>query len=250
MSLISVKNVTFAYDAIKVLDDVNFEVNKGDYLGLIGPNGSAKSTLLKIILGILKPSKGTVNLFSTPIKDFKAWQKIGYVAQNANAVNKSFPATINEIVEAGLYSKIGMFKRATKKDAERIEWALAVVGITELKNRLIGNLSGGQQQKAFIARALVSEPEIIFLDEPTVGIDAQSQVQFYDLLGKLNKDFNVTIVMVSHDIGIVSEKVSKIACMANGKVYLHDACCAVPAAQFIENTYGDRMHLLNHHTHG
>ncbi|MCK8060651.1 MULTISPECIES: metal ABC transporter ATP-binding protein [unclassified Fusibacter] len=250
MKLVDVKNLSFAYDDQYVLKDANLIIEKGDYFGVIGPNGSAKSTLLKLMLGMLDPIKGDVELFGEPIKKFKGWNKIGYVSQKANAFNTSFPATVNEVVEAGLFSSLGLFKRIGRKHKQEVERVLGIVGMQEFGTRLIGNLSGGQQQKVFIARALISQPEIIFLDEPTVGIDAKSQLEFYDLLEILNKKYGMTIVMVSHDIGVITEKVSRIACMADGKIVCHDACCAVPPAEFIQEVYGEHMHLLLHdHDH-
>ncbi len=247
--LITVKDAVFAYRAQRVLNGATLSICKGDYLGLIGPNGSSKSTLLKLMLGVLKLQGGSIRLFDSPVEQFCDWGKIGYVAQNANQVNQAFPATVEEIVKIGLYPNLGRLKRTTETHRKRVAEVLDIVEMAHLKHRLIGNLSGGQRQKVFIARALVSSPEIIFLDEPTVGIDAASQIKFYDLLDKLNAQMGVTIVMVSHDIGIVSEKVTKIACMENGRVYMHDACCALPVATFIEQFYGDKMHLMKHHHH-
>ncbi|PID79880.1 MAG: zinc ABC transporter ATP-binding protein [Clostridiales bacterium] len=247
--LVTVKDAVFAYQTQRVLNGANLSICKGDYLGLIGPNGSSKSTLLKLMLGVLKLQGGSITLFDAPVDQFCDWGKIGYVAQNANQVNQAFPATVEEIVKIGLYPNLGWLKRTTDAHRKRVAEVLDIVEMSHLKHRLIGNLSGGQRQKVFIARALVSSPEIIFLDEPTVGIDAASQIKFYDLLDKLNAHMGVTIVMVSHDIGIVSEKVTKIACMENGRVYMHDACCALPVATFIEQFYGDKMHLMKHHHH-
>jgi zinc transport system ATP-binding protein len=250
MKLVEVKELSFAYDNQYVLEGATLVIEKGDYFGVIGPNGSAKSTLLKLMLGMLKPTKGEVYLFGEPINKFKGWSKIGYVSQKANSFNSSFPATVNEVVEAGLFSSLGLFKRIGKKHKDEVVKALSIVGMEAFGDRLIGNLSGGQQQKVFIARALISQPEILFLDEPTVGIDAKSQLEFYDLLEILNKEYGMTIVMVSHDIGVITEKVSRIACMADGKVVCHDACCAVPPAEFIQDVYGEHMHLMLHdHNH-
>lgn len=249
MVLVKLSDIRFAYDDKNVLKNASLTINRGEYVGLIGANGSAKSTLLKIILGVLTPQSGTVELFGQPIAQFNAWGKIGYVAQNANGVNQQFPATVEEVVSAGLYPIVGTFGRVRAAHRKRVDEVLNIVEISDLKKRLIGNLSGGQRQKVFIARALVSSPEVLFLDEPTVGIDASSQIQFYELLETLNKNHGVTIVIVSHDIGVISEKVTRIACMADGIIHSHNSCCAVPAAQFIEQVYGDKMHLLHHHHH-
>lgn len=248
--IVDMQNIWFKYDGPYVLKDASLSIYKGDYLGVIGPNGSSKSTLIKLALGMMSPQRGEIFLFGQSIKTFKDWHRVGYVAQKANAFNTSFPATVQEVVAANLYAKIGLFKPIRKKHMEAVAQALKVVGMEDFKDRLIGQLSGGQQQKVFIARALVSQPEIIFLDEPTVGIDTNSQLEFYELLEKLNRELGMTIVMVSHDIGVITEKVNRIACLAEGEVVSHDACCAVPAVEFLEGIYGDHMKLMVHnHQH-
>ena len=216
--IVKIRNLFFGYDEKMVLEDINLDIHRGDYLGIVGPNGSAKSTLLKSILGLLKPQRGSIEIFGRSIKDFKEWGRIGYVSQKATFFNSSFPATVEEVVSANLFPKIGLFKSIKKEHKERVFETLKVVGMENYRRRLIGNLSGGQQQKVFIAKTLISEPEIIFLDEPTVGIDVESQGEFYDLLERFNKDMNITIVMVSHDIGVITEKVSRIACMGDKKL--------------------------------
>lgn len=248
--IITAENIWFKYDQEYVLKDATLSINRGDYLGVIGPNGSSKSTLIKLILGMLTPQTGNITLFGQPQQRFKDWQRIGYVAQKANAFNTSFPATVTEVVSANLFSRIGLFKPIGRAHLITVDEALDIVGMKPFKNRLIGQLSGGQQQKVFIARALVSQPEVIFLDEPTVGIDAASQIEFYDLLDHLNKVHQKTIVMVSHDIGVITDKVSRIACLADAQIVSHDACCAVPAVEFLEEVYGNHMKLMLHnHDH-
>lgn len=209
--MVKLESVSFKYSKSLVLKDVNLEIHKGDYLGIIGANGSAKSTLIKVILGIVKPFTGKVTLFGEEQERFKAWSKIGYVRQNANVINKQFPASVYEIVEAGLYP----FGRKCKDKEQRIVEALTLVGALDYKDALIGELSGGQQQKVFIARALISQPELLILDEATVGIDSESKRSFYDLLAKLNREQGMTIVMVSHEQSILLEFVNRIVLMKN-----------------------------------
>lgn len=245
-NIISVKNLFFGYDEKLVLQDINLEIYKGDYLGIVGPNGSAKSTLLKSILGLLKPQRGSVKIFNQDIEKFKDWGRIGYVAQKATSFNSSFPATVEEVVAANLFSKIGLFRSIKKEEKQKVYQILKVVGMEDYGKRLIGNLSGGQQQKVFIARTLISDPEIIFLDEPTGGIDVESQMEFYDLLERLNKEMDITIVMISHDIGVITEKVSKIACMGDGKLLVQNKCSKVSFGEALTNFYGDKMNLLVH----
>lgn len=242
MNVISeLSKVTFGYENNHVLEDANFQVNSGDYVGIVGPNGSAKTTLLKIMLGLIKPESGEVKLFSKNINDFKDWDKVGYLSQKATSINSSFPATVFEIVSAA---------RIKKKKVELVEKTLKLAGIYSIKDKMIGNLSGGQQQKVFIARALVKEPEILLLDEPTTGIDLKSQDEFYEFLEMLNKEHGISIVMVSHDIGVISEKVTKIGCMWDKKIVVHKTCCDVPLNEILTEVYGEKMKLIVHqHEH-
>ncbi|GBF10278.1 metal ABC transporter ATP-binding protein [Tepidibacillus sp. HK-1] len=247
--IIEVKELSFRYGEQHVLKHVNLKVMEGDFVGLVGPNGSGKSTLLKIILGLLEPTSGEVKLFGMPIKTFKDWPKIGYVSQKANSFNRGFPATVEEIVETGLYGKVGLFKRLTRQDKNKVMEALEQVGLEEYAKRNIAKLSGGQQQRVFIARAIVSEPQILILDEPTVGVDTESVQKFYQLMGKLNRELGMTLMLVSHDIGMVTEKVTKLACL-NKKLFFHGTPHEFEMQRgILEKTYGSEMSLVTHHHH-
>ncbi len=212
-NIIEVKNIFFSYNKEEVIRDISFDVHQGDYLGMIGPNGAGKTTLLKIMLGLLVAGSGSVKLFGQDIKNFKDWQKIGYVPQKATSFDINFPATVKEVVLMGRYARAGLFHGMTKKDLNLVQKSLEQVDMWEYRDRLIGDLSGGQQQRVFIARALVSEPEIIFLDEPTSGVDEKTQNEFFSLLRKLNQEFSLTLVLVSHDIEKITKEVMHIACI-------------------------------------
>jgi zinc transport system ATP-binding protein len=201
-TIIEAKDVSFAYNSEEVLKDINLQIHKGDYLGIVGPNGGGKTTLLKCILGLLKPSKGTINLFGKDLSLFKDWSSIGYVPQKIN-FDPNFPSTAKEVVAMGQYAKKGLFKMLGKEDWEAVDKALEQVGMQKFGSRRIGDLSGGQQQRVFIARALVSNPEVIFLDEPTVGVDTDTRNQFFKLLESLNKNLELTLVLITHDIDII-----------------------------------------------
>lgn len=243
--IISVDNLSFSYGRNKVLDHISFYIEEGDFVGIIGPNGSAKSTLLKLMLGLIKPDKGTIKLFDKQVNEFKDFKKIGYISQNARDFNQMFPATVEEVVAANLYSKGGLFKGLRREDYIKIEKALKIVEIESLKKRKIGNLSGGEKQRVFIARALVDNPKIIFMDEPLVGVDLDSQTRFYNLMDKLNKEYGITLVMVSHDIGVISKKVNRILCLSNGKVYCHNSNkCGY--GEMLSGVYGESMNILFH----
>lgn len=209
MAILEVKDLSFSYPDKSILHRISFSINRGDFLCVVGTNGTGKSTLLKLILNRLKPTEGSIKLFGTDSSQFKAFNKIAYVSQKATAFNKDFPATVEEIVSLGLYSQKGLFGRYTSEDKEKIYNALDRVGMKEYSRKKIGNLSGGQQQRVFIAKALAASPDIIFLDEPTVGIDIKAVDSICCLLGELNTG-GITIVMVTHDISSVIYHSNKV----------------------------------------
>ncbi len=202
MNILEVKDLSFSYPDKSILHRITFNVEKGDFLCIIGTNGTGKSTLLKLILNILQATEGEIRLLGQPCDKFSDYAKIAYVSQKATSFNRDFPATVEEIVTLGLYSQKGFMQRYTKEDREKVFSALKRVEMYDYKDKKIGHLSGGQQQRVFIAKALVSSPEIIFLDEPTVGIDIKAVDSICCLLGELNKS-GITIIMVTHDISSV-----------------------------------------------
>ncbi len=221
-NIIEIRNVTFAYTEEEVLKDISLNIHKGDYLGIVGPNGGGKTTLLKIILGLLNPKKGTIKLFGKDIKYFKDWFRIGYVPQKSVNFESHFPLTVREVVTMGRYGKKGLFKTVDREDKKHVKEALLQVDMWEYRDHIIGDLSGGQQQRVFIARALASEPEVIFLDEPTTGIDQETQKKFYALLKRLNHELELTLVLVSHDSNIIINETTEIACV--NKTLLYEKC--------------------------
>lgn len=193
--IISLKNISFGYGKELILDGLSTEVLEGDFVGLVGHNGSGKSTLLKIIVGALTPQKGKGELFGVPMRDFKDWNKIGYVPQQAGLAVSHIPITVAEVM-----------KMEDVNDGE-IDEALRAVDMLAVKHNLLRELSGGQQQRVFIARALVKKPELLILDEPTVGVDIKTQETFYALLQKLNHELHLTLLLVSHDLHTISHQV-------------------------------------------
>lgn len=244
---INLKDISFKYENSIVLENVSFSLQKGEFLGLIGPNGSGKSTLIKIILGMLKPTQGEIQLFNSPISEFKEWSKIGYVSQKANTFNGGFPATVFEVVSTGLYGKMGLFKWIGKHEKELVKHAINIVGLSGSEKQNIGKLSGGQQQRVFIARAIVSEPELLILDEPTVGVDENSERQFYQLLEKMHRDLKVSLLLVSHDIGAITTNVDTIVCL-NKKLFFHGKPSEFEPSQIniMSQLYGENVHVLQH----
>lgn len=219
-TLIELKDVSFQYDYTQVLKNISFTVKEGDFLALLGPNGSGKSTLLKLILGLLKPVNGQIELFGEACTAFKNREVIGYVSQKSNAFNSGFPATVAEVVRSGLTKKVGLFKRMPKDADAQVLEALAAVGMEQFAQRNIGQLSGGQQQRVFIARALIAKPKLMILDEPTVGIDHENVQAFYDMLAQLNEEQGITMILVTHDVDTVSNRISHVACL-NQTIHFH-----------------------------
>jgi zinc transport system ATP-binding protein len=217
--LVRVEKITFSYNSVPVLENVSFSICQGDFLAILGPNGSGKTTLIKVILGLLKPTQGEILIMGQPTEEFRDWSKIGYVPQKATHIDPFFPASVREVVAMAFFPN-KKFSRQKKRDEERsIEVALQRVGMEAFRNWPIGSLSGGQQQRVFIARAIVNSPELLFLDEPTTGVDAATQEYFYEMLHLLNKGQKITIVLVTHDIGIVNKHVNKVACLNQKLVY-------------------------------
>lgn len=218
--VVRLENISFSYNGAPVLHNINLLIKKGEFLAILGPNGSAKSTLLKIMLGLLAPKTGEAKIFGRKIQYFKEWNKIGYISQHAANTNISFPATVMEIVSSGYYPGFGkIFKKGKIKEAA--ENALKEVGISHLANELLGHLSGGQRQKVFLARALVKKPEALFLDEPTTGIDAASQREFYELIDKFHKKGG-TVAMVTHEVDAALRLADKVGYMEGGGISIYE----------------------------
>jgi zinc transport system ATP-binding protein len=216
-------DITVAYGENKILEGVALKVEGGEFLGLIGPNGAGKTTLLKVIIGLIKPSRGTVRVFGAEVSKAEGLHLragIGYVPQHIALQGQNFPATVSEIVSTGRVSSNNMFKRLSHDDYDRVEDALRTADVHDLRNRSIGELSGGQTQRVFIARALAGEPRLLLLDEPTSEVDVASQLSFYNLLEKLNKEQGLTIIIASHDIGTISRHCTSVACI-NKQIYFH-----------------------------
>ena len=245
-NIIEADRVSYAYGDTEVLKDVSLTIHHGDYLGLIGPNGSGKTTLLRVMLGLLKPTSGMVRLFGQSLEKFRDWWKIGYVPQKAVHFDPLFPATVTEVVAMGRFGKRGLGRWLTAEDDAIIQRSIQQVDMAPFRDRLIGDLSGGQQQRVFIARALAAEPEVIFLDEPTVGVDVNAQEQFYALLNTVNQTLGVTLVLVSHDIDIIAKEVTEIACLNQTLIY-HGEPAAFFQESHLQDLYGKNFRFIDHH---
>jgi len=232
--IIELKDISMSYSGVCALDSVNLSVKRGEFLGIIGPNGGGKSTLLKIICGLIKPTGGQVSIHSN--------MPVGYVPQ-FTSFSRTFPISVLDVVLAGtLTRKLTPFHRFSSEDISNARNNLALMGIAELEKRQIGKLSGGQLQKVLLARALSANPDILLLDEPTASIDSTSRTDIYALLKELSK--SRTIIIVSHDIGAVSSYVDTIACL-NRKLFYHGDE-QTPLTESLERVYGCHIDLIAH----
>jgi len=222
-NIIEIRDVSFLYGNEKILEGVNLSIHKGDYLGVVGSNGSGKTTLLRIILGLIKQKSGSIKLFGQNLKEFKDWSKVGYVPQKVINFDNNFPVTVEEVVMMGRYGKRGLFHRIKEEDKQKVTEALRNVDMLDYINRPIGDLSGGQQQRVFIARALAGDPLVLFLDEPTVGVEKDIKEKFYQLLHDLNIKLNLTIVIVTHDIESMSHEAMHVACIKDNTLVFHES---------------------------
>lgn len=218
-SIISIKNVSFSYSGgVNVLENLSFDIYKKDFIAIIGANGSGKSTLLKLILKELNPSDGEIFISSTNIKNFKEWDTIGYVPQ-INAGNiPGFPITALEIVTLNLYNKMGFFKFSRKSHIELAKRALSQVNMLDFANTPINKMSGGQQQRIMIAKSLINNPKILIFDEPTTGIDKESKDQLFKILTHLNRIHGITILLVTHELEIMKDNLTKVVEIRDKKV--------------------------------
>lgn len=230
--------VSFAYDGILVLEDITFGIDRGDFLSIVGPNGGGKTTILKLILGLIKPRAGTVSVFGDSPE--KARSRIGYMPQSTS-LDPLFPVSVKEVVlmgRLGTSSSLGFYSRVDRKSAEQ---ALDMVEMKGYMKRPFSSLSGGQSQRVLLARALATQPEILILDEPTSSVDVAVESELYDLLRKLNED--MTIVLVTHDLGFVSRHVKNVACV-NKRLVSHPTCEI--SGETISAIYGSDMHMVRH----
>lgn len=238
--VISLDNVSYRYNSDLVLENISFKADQGDLLGIIGPNGAGKTTLFSLILGLLEGYQGKITLFNEDIRNNrKALKRIGYIPQKKN-INQGFPATVEEIVS------LGVLGRKTNMDV--IISALKIVGLLEQKDKRIGELSGGQQQRVLIAKALVNQPELLILDEPTTGIDLETQDRFYTLLRKLNSERNITIILASHDLDAINRLANKVACV-NRKMSFHGNAREFFGNEQMLKSYSESSMQAHMHSH-
>jgi len=214
-NIIEIRNLNFSYNSHPVLRDVNLTVDQGDFIAMIGPNGGGKTTLLKVMLGLLNADSGAVRIFNKSPQAVS--HRIGYVPQDVN-INKNFPISALEVVLMGTLKPGRGWSRHSPQDRQAAIDALDQVEMKKFREHRIGELSGGQKQRVFVARALVTDPELLFLDEPTASIDSKGQNEFYSLLKELNK--TITIIVVSHDLMAIAGSIKSVICV-NQRLHYH-----------------------------
>ncbi len=262
--VVEIRNLSLEYpNGVTALEDINLDINAKDFIALIGPNGAGKSTLLKIILGLLKPTSGTIKLHLTEESELKirktCKQKfgasselngnlkyVGYVPQSAQARDPNLPFTVFETVMLGRTPIKGLFHRTGADDKQKVEETLKLFGIYVLKDRKIGQLSGGQSQRVFLAKAVVAEPKLLLLDEPTSGVDATSKREFYNILERLNKETGITVILSSHDIGVITKIANRVLCINRSQFFCGENEDFSAAAE-IPKMYEHPVDIVEHH---
>jgi zinc transport system ATP-binding protein len=227
------------------IENANFTINKGDYVGIVGPNGGGKTTLLLTLLNILPKSKGSIKLFGQNIESFSRWDKVAYVPQHAVNFDSQFPLSVKELVSLGRVNRSNLGRPLKHSDWEAVDEALEFMGMSDVADRRIGQLSGGQKQRVFVAKALVRNPEIILLDEPIVGVDAHTQEKFYKKLSDLNQKKGITVMLVTHDLTAVFCRMSKVMCV-NRIVNVSDITKDLKPEKVLQQVYGEHFHFVFH----
>ena len=219
-SIISIEHLTFRYGTQPVLDDISMEVMRGEFVGLIGPNGGGKTTLLRLLIGLESPQSGGITVFGEQPDRSNKWRpKVGVVPQFMTIAHR-FPVLARDVVEMGTYVR-GMAPLSDKDRRQRVEDSLEMVGATAYRDKSMWDLSGGIRQRIFVARALACRPELLLLDEPTVGVDAQGQDLLYEWIETWRKERNLTVILISHDVGVIAPLCDKLACL-NIQLHFHD----------------------------
>jgi len=232
------QDVWAGYNGRPVLEGINLSVKEQDFVGIIGPNGGGKTTLLKVMLGLMQPTRGRVRVLGQSA--VQARRFIGYVPQQVH-LDRDFPVNVWDVALMGRLGRRGLLRRYTSQDRHAVARALQQVEMLDAKDRPIGELSTGQRQRVYIARALATEPQILFMDEPTASVDAHITTSIYELLQKLNE--HITILLVSHDMGVISSHVKTVGCL-NRRLFYHESKEITP--DMLEEAYHCPIDLIAH----
>ncbi len=246
MPIINICDLSVRYRSAMVLEKISCQVDRGDYVGIVGPNGSGKTTLIKAILGLLPPDQGQVEINGIPLDRFTDWQLIGYLPQVSAMANNFFPATVAEVVFTGLLGGKTFPRRLQKKDREKVDKILSRLGITNLASKQIGSLSGGQSQLVFLARAMVAEPEILILDEPTAALDPATRDSFYEMVAELNREEKTTILLITHDSATIGRYAARMLYL-DRRLIFYGSFADFCHSQEMSQHFGDfAQHLICH----
>lgn len=244
--IIKAENLCCSYNEGTVLKDISFTAIKGDYVGIVGPNGSGKSTLVQALLGLIPIASGSAKLFGQTTNIFNQWNRIGYLPQSLRLFNPSFPITVAETVSLGMLSLKKFPRKLNHHDKDLVDATLENLGIYPIRTKLIGELSGGQQQRVLLARALVNDPELLILDEPTAALDPDTRQRFYHLISEINQLQGVTVLLITHDTGVIGQYASRMLYLDTSMLFYgtFDDFCHSPemSALFGEHS----QHLMCH----
>ena len=243
--IVELQNVDVVRSGELVIQNANFSIQTGDYVGLVGPNGGGKTPLILSLLNFLPRAKGTIRLFGIDIDKFSAWEKVAYISQTATSFDTKFPLTVRELVSLGRIKKGNVARRFTSEDWQAVDDSITFMGLADVAHKRIGQLSGGQKQRVFVAKALARNPEIIFLDEPIVGVDAATQEKFFKKLSDLNTERKTTILLVTHDLTSVFCRMSKVMCV-NRQVEVAEITQDLDPNALLKRAYGEHFHFVFH----
>ncbi len=256
--IIRFRNATFSYTDRIALEDITLDLHEGEFTGVIGPNGSGKTTLLKGLLGLIHPVSGSLRIFDCDCEALRCRHRarIGYLPQKEKT-DPNYPITVWEVAMMGRYGAIGLMKRPTRDDRDIVSESLEAVEMAAFKNHPFGQLSGGEQQRVLIARALAQRPEILLLDEPTTGIDAPTQARLSELISKLHREYGLTIVFVTHDINMISPIVETLIVLKQ-RLYAKGSPHEILTRPVLTPVYGEgiiiaerdqKPYIITHDTH-
>jgi len=244
-AVIEVDGLNVARNGRRVIEDATFTVGRGAYMGVVGPNGGGKTTLLQAVLGIIPHDSGSIRILGRPMEEFDEWSRLAWVSQHSISFDERFPINVRELVGLGRINRGNLAKPLRKEDWVKVDEVLGFMGISELAERRVGHLSGGQKQRVFVAKAIVRDPEVLILDEPVAGVDAEAQELFYMKLSDLNGREGTTIVIVSHDLAAVFCRMSDVMCV-NRRVYTSPISPDADPNEVLQKAYGEHFHFVFH----
>ena len=241
---IRVENLEVKRGGAVVIEKANFSIERGDFVGIVGPNGGGKTTLVQAMLGLLPRSKGEIWMYGVRLHEFRDWEKVGYISQDATNFDDKFPLTVRELVGIGLVSGKNTGRPLRAADWKRVDEELSFMGIADVAAKRVGELSGGQRQRVVVARALVRKPDLLVLDEPERGMDATALERFYGKLSELHRERGVTVMVVSHDLSTVFCQMSRVLCV--NRVVYTSSVDGSTEEEALKKVYGEHFNIVYH----